>query len=125
MKGNSADVEEQYEPYMGAQKPDHAYRIASSHSFQNVASNGKPNNRKNDMQAFDRKQADMRTTSTITLQVDYSGHTSLSRKQIDLNNLQRVNLDTSKQNYSDIGISTMHRTGSVPKAKAPGDPEAD
>ena len=63
----SADIEEQYEPYMGAQKPDHAYRIASSHSFQNVASNAKPNNRQRQFKAFDRKQADMRTTSSITL----------------------------------------------------------
>jgi hypothetical protein len=35
-----------------------------------------------------------------------------------MNNLQRTNLDTSKQHYSDIGLSTMHRTGSVPKTKA-------
>ena len=53
MDRQSADIDES-EPYSGAQKPDHAYRIASSHTFQNVASNSKPNNR-GSVRAYDRK----------------------------------------------------------------------
>ena len=70
-----------------------------------------PNNVKGKINAYDRKQKDMKG-NTVLDKTDYSGYAQLRPNKIDIGKIQRKMVG-SNQHYSDIGIGSAKTNQSI------------